>query len=433
MELIDGGAAAVVVPLSAAVDYFLAEVAEGGFVRLSDADVLAEVRELESLRRRLAVADHALIAELDRRGLVGALAMSSTSTLLQGMLRLSPHEAKRRVDTALACGPRASLTGEVLEPLLPAVAAAQADGSVSPEHAQVIVKTLDQFPPELTVEQLATAEQILLEVARQLRPQEVAKAGARYLAYLRPDGVLASREEQDQVRELGVHARSDGTVDVKGRLTARCGAQLLAALTPRSAPKPADADGKDPRTYGQRMHDALEELAGVAVRRNELTNSGAPAQVIITMTEAQYRSRQGLVETSFGQLITVQQALELADEAALIGLVQAANGAVLKLGLTTRIANRAQTLALIGRDKGCSFPGCDAPPEWCQRHHVIPWWLGGPTDVDNLTLLCRYHHRVFDKKGWQCLMIDGMPYWIPPIWRDPQQKPQQNHRIRQGN
>jgi hypothetical protein len=44
MELIDGGAAAVVVPLSAAVDCFLTGVAEGGFVRLSDADVLAEVR-----------------------------------------------------------------------------------------------------------------------------------------------------------------------------------------------------------------------------------------------------------------------------------------------------------------------------------------------------------------------------------------------------
>jgi hypothetical protein len=52
--------------------------------------------------------------------------MPSTSALLQGMLRLSPHEAKRRVDTARVCGPRQALTGELLEPLLPAVAAAQA-------------------------------------------------------------------------------------------------------------------------------------------------------------------------------------------------------------------------------------------------------------------------------------------------------------------
>jgi hypothetical protein len=90
MELIDGGAAAVVVPLAAAVDTLLAEVADGAVGRLSDADVLAEVRELEVLRRRLATADHALVAELDRRGLAAILAMPSTSALLQGLLRLSP-------------------------------------------------------------------------------------------------------------------------------------------------------------------------------------------------------------------------------------------------------------------------------------------------------------------------------------------------------
>jgi hypothetical protein len=105
MELIDGGAAGVTVSLSAAVDSFLTEAADGALGRASDADLLAEVRELEALRRRLATADHALVTELDRRGLAGVLAMPSTSALLQGLLRLSPHEAKRRVETARACGP----------------------------------------------------------------------------------------------------------------------------------------------------------------------------------------------------------------------------------------------------------------------------------------------------------------------------------------
>jgi hypothetical protein len=86
MELIHGGAAAVVVPLSAAVDSFLGAVADGALGRAGDADVLAEIRGLEALRRRLATADHALVAELDRRGLAGVLAMPSTSALLQGLL-----------------------------------------------------------------------------------------------------------------------------------------------------------------------------------------------------------------------------------------------------------------------------------------------------------------------------------------------------------
>jgi hypothetical protein len=97
--------------------------------------------------------------------------------------------------------------------------------------------------------------------------------------------------------------------------------------------------------------------------------------------------------------------------------------------LTERIASRKQTWALIGRDKGCSFPGCDQPPEHCQRHHVIPWWLGGATNIANLTLACKYHHRGFAKRDWHRLMIDGYAavrsQRIPPAGRDPDQTPLQ--------
>jgi hypothetical protein len=170
MELIDGGAAAVVLPLAAAADSFLTEVGDGGFARLSDADLLAEVRELGVLRRRPATADHVLVAELDRRGLAAILAMRNRSALLQGLLRLSPGEAGRRVESARACGPRQALTGETLEPQLPTVAAAQAEGAVSVEHAHVILKTLQAFPPDLTVEEVTDAEHTLVELARQPDP-----------------------------------------------------------------------------------------------------------------------------------------------------------------------------------------------------------------------------------------------------------------------
>jgi len=68
MEPLDGGVVtASLAGLSAAVEGYLGLVAGGGLGRVSDADVLAELRQLEVLRRRLAVADHALIGELDRR------------------------------------------------------------------------------------------------------------------------------------------------------------------------------------------------------------------------------------------------------------------------------------------------------------------------------------------------------------------------------
>lgn len=105
---------------------YLTDIAVDLFGKLTDADVLAELREFEALRRRLAVVvDHVLVAELGRRALAGRLAMSSTPALLQAALRLSPHEAKQRVTAAGVGEPRWSLTGEQLETLLPEVVPAR--------------------------------------------------------------------------------------------------------------------------------------------------------------------------------------------------------------------------------------------------------------------------------------------------------------------
>jgi hypothetical protein len=66
---------------------------------------------------------------------------------------------------------------------------------------------------------------------------------------------------------------------------------------------------------------------------------------------------------------------------------------VLDLGRTSRIASNAQFRALIARDRHCQAPGCHEPPSRCQAHHKWHWTRGGPTDLDNLELLCWYHHR----------------------------------------
>ena len=106
------------------------------------------------------------------------------------------------------------------------------------------------------------------------------------------------------------------------------------------------------------------------------------------------------------------------------------SGVPLNLGRTRRIASRGQSAALYARDSGCWFPGCDRAPEWCERHHVVPWIDGGPTDLNNLTLLCIYHHHNFLARGWTCrINPDGIPEWIPPRWVDRDQKPLINTRI----
>jgi hypothetical protein len=119
-----------------------------------------------------------------------------------------------------------------------------------------------------------------------------------------------------------------------------------------------------------------------------------------------------------------------AGEADIWPLITTSHGVPLALGRTQRLATKGQTLALIARDGGCSFPGCTHPPAWCDRHHILDWVLGGETNLNNLTLLCRYHHSHFLQKGWTCRINDnGLPEWIPPRWTDPNQRPHINARI----
>ena len=136
-------------------------------------------------------------------------------------------------------------------------------------------------------------------------------------------------------------------------------------------------------------------------------------------------AKAGIAETTDGTQLSAAQLLRIADEAEIWPAIIDRNGVPLALGRTRRIASRGQTMALIAREGGCSFPGCDHPPQWCDRHHIIDWIDGGPTDLDNMTLLCRYHHTHFLQKGWTCrINADGLPEWIPPRWIDPEQRPQ---------
>ena len=227
-----------------------------------------------------------------------------------------------------------------------------------------------------------------------------------------------------------------------GTLTGTVGAQLNAILNPLSRPRTSEleldgATGKmvDERPSGQRMHDALDEVCGKLLKSvDQPSVGGTPASVIVTIGVDDLLAKAGLAETADGSQLTSDQLLRIADEAEIWPTIINTDGVPLALGRTQRLASRGQTMALIARDAGCSFPGCTHPPQWCDRHHILDWILGGLTDLENLTLLCRYHHTHFLQKGWMCQMnADGLPEWIPPRWIDPQQQPHIHSRIQRLN
>jgi len=398
--------------VTAAVDV----LTELDLTRLDRDELLALLRGLETQRRRLPVVDHALVAELDQRGIAGELAVRDTKTLLRDALRLSPRQAKARYAAAVDLGPRRGLTGEALPPLLPAVAAAQADGAISPEHAKVITRVIEQLPPAVEAEHGPAVEERLVAEAARFDPSVLARIGRHLLDWINPDGTQDREAEHERRRHATLTARRDGSGLLKAHLTP----------DPLAAPRPSDADGPDPRTPGQRLHDALADAAGHLLASGELPPAGGtPATVLLTMTLDQLETRTGLVTTAHGGPLSVTEALRLAGDANVIPVVLDSTG-ILAYGQARRTATTGQRLALAARDQGCCFPGCDAPPGWTQVHHILEWSKGGGTDLDNECLLCGYHHRTFEKRGWTVTMKDGHPWWTPPPWIDPQQTPIRN-------
>ncbi|MGW4130933.1 HNH endonuclease signature motif containing protein, partial [Amycolatopsis japonica] len=127
--------------------------------------------------------------------------------------------------------------------------------------------------------------------------------------------------------------------------------------------------------------------------------------------------------------ITARHARMLACDAKIIPAILGSESEPLDIGRAARSVTPAQRRALNLRDHGCAFPGCRRRPKHCEAHHILPWGQLGDTDLNNLCLLCRYHHMVIHgQSGWKVQMTGGRPEFIPPQYLDPLQIPRRNHR-----
>ncbi|WP_375430713.1 DUF222 domain-containing protein [uncultured Friedmanniella sp.] len=433
--------------LNAGLDELIAAVDDGELGSFDDQELIGFLQRLEKHRNQMPVVDHAMLAEAESRRLADRLTQPNLVRVLVGALRLSSREAQSRVKAAEAVGPRTTMAGERLEPIRPVLAAAQRNGQVTPEQVQLIVRALSQVDrPGFDPAQVDAGETLLTGFAETFEPRELSRLADHVVERIDPDGTRPDDELVAERRHLSMRQVRNGSWIGEFRLTGVAGAKLAAVLRPlakpRTEPVPC-ADGanrtaallaaSDGRTYGQRMHDALEDVCDRMLRSDTLPDvGGVPATVIVTISEEDLRERVGVGHTSDGARLSVAQVLDLAGQADVIPTVLSRAGAVKAQGRNRRIATAALTWALIARDGGCSFPACDRSPELCERHHIVPWIDGGLTDLDNLTLLCRYHHHQFEQRGWTAAInADGLPEWTPPKWMDPQRRPLLNARIRQ--
>jgi hypothetical protein len=403
----------------------------------SDEELLELLRCCEQARRREAFFDQTLLAELAQRGVASRVGYHSMIALLRDVLRLSPHEASARLRAAEAAGPRQAMDGQPIAPLHPVAATAQAEGVISPGHLRVITEVLDRVPAAARAEWSEQIEVSLVTHAAQYDPATLVKIGRRLIDLLDPDGTLADDADRARRRELTLLIHPDGTGTVRGTTDAHL-TELLAVVfdslaSPKSGAGTPSGNGADEavdtRTPGMRRHDALIEVLRPVVSGGQLrVCGGIPATVLLTATTEEWESSRGLVRTGHGALITVPTAQRIAGgDARLVPVILGKAKEVLAYGTGHRIFSKAQRHAIIARDHGCTWPGCDRPPTWCETNHVIPWAQGGETSVANGPLLCARDHQNLGTNGWTATMINGRPHYLPPRWLDPGQRPRRNH------
>jgi hypothetical protein len=418
----------------------------------SDEFVLAALGAVQVQVNRLAALDAGLVGEADTRRLHFERACANTAVLLSQLLRIEPAQAKARVRAAQELAPRRSLAGETLSPVYPTVAAALRQGTITARHAAVITRTVDALPAAVAAEHDRAVEQLLTEQAAQYNPATLATLARRVSDTLDPDGTLSEQADQHRRRYLDIHPRPDGSASVRAELDPICTEALRTVLDPLARPTPAtthtdttadtgaeanEVDGgagvlvRDPRSPGQRRHDGLRDALLGAIRAGQLPDSGGiTTTILLTTTTEDLTTGTGLARTGHGALIptrTVRQDLLPDAQLLPITLTRSREGPRIdSYGTARRLFTASQRLAMAARDGGCSFPGCTVPPAWCQAHHVTAWAHGGPTTLDNGTLLCGYHHRHHHTLGWTCTMPNGTPHWTPPAWLDPHQQPIRN-------
>jgi hypothetical protein len=310
---------------------------------------------------------------------------------------------------------------------------------------------LHHLPDGLSCDEIQTAEAFLIGQAAKFDAGGLRQLSAHMLEVIAPD--KADELEAKRLEEEEKQARRDqhltftpvgGSMRFSGSLPLMDGIELQKLI-----------DAEAERIRRQDLHSAgVARHPEAAVRRAQalknLTARWQQSQVAPTMGGDRPRAVVGfdyddlmakavaarLVDT--GDPIAPSVLRRLLCDAEIMPVVFGGDSVVLDVGRSQRLVTKELRQALERRDQGCVFPGCDIGPAWCEAHHIKPWWAGGKTSLDNLTLLCKSHHG-FVEPGhdpaadrWQIYIADdGIPEVIPPRRSTHDRRPQRNQRFRQ--
>ena len=291
-------------------------------------------------------------------------------------LQATKREAKREVETA------ATLSG------LTETWRALESGEIPQRHAWLIAKVSSEGPID---------EGKLVAAAKHLPYDQFTRTVRQQQRELSDDDGQSILDKQRKSRTGRVfNGPDDGMFVLSGEFDCITGNRIALAVSEKERELWRQEDPKKRRTPQQRMADAIAELILEP-------KSGRPPRTALLVIADYDAVHRELVNARLcdGTPIPMGELRRLACDADILPGVFRAKTQKLWLGRQRRTATEAQRAALALRDQGCI--GCDANPAWCQAHHIQPWSWCGPTNLDNLVLVCaRCHHNIHDD-GWEVI------------------------------
>ena len=220
---------------------------------------------------------------------------------------------------------------------------------------------------------------------------------------IRRRGDLAARQTIDDVREaertrfLSWWYFDDGRrFGLEAELPATQGAAVAKALGRLADGLPVMPGEDDPVHVDARRADAL-----VALCSTRISNDPDPDRATLVVHAKLGELRRDLSECEIedGPAIHPDTARRLACNGRIQTVIEDETGIPIRLGRVMREPPAWMVRQLRYRDRECRFPGCGSR-RFTQAHHIVWWEHGGRTDLDNLLLVCSFHHRLVHEHGW---------------------------------
>jgi hypothetical protein len=347
---------------------------DGSVASLSAFDLASDLSEIEQAIARLEAERAARLLVFEEQRAYESDGAPSAQAWLVTECRMAPEAAALRLRIARRL------------PDLPATVLALRRGDISFEH----VRAIETATRHIEID--ADDEALLLHEARRHDGKRFAEVAANWRHRTDAARCLDDAEAAYRARTFGIHARSDGIGVLTGQLDPEGTATVATAVDALAAPTPGDT-----RTAAQRRADALVELCRRALDGEAAlpTGRGERPHLTITMTLESLEARAGVdaAMLDWSGPIPGATARRLACDASVCRIITDGESQPLDVGRRTRPVPPAIRRAVVVRDRHCVEPGCDAPAEWCDVHHIVHWIDGGATRLDNLELRCRRHHR----------------------------------------